>query len=372
MIHLLQLMLDQYHRSRPAQADADSSAFLESQNLGNTSRAGNASSPTRIESKDEQDRLFREAERHYEEFSKSNAGGSHRGSGSADSSGGNEATSSSYMQRAQEERQARIKAMEDRIRAEIASKRKGGDSVQEVADDPSPAYDADQDGSETYDDDQDARAAAAFEDEEKAENDHDRYNGRSTASLLQEIDQSIQTPAAPRAGEGQRQSSGGDLAGLLDLLGRYFQSACNAEISRIAGLNRDGLATLPPTFVEMIQSEAGEKLQQKVEDIMQQLIDGSSNVDRVFESNFRDLQDRYNRSPENARGAIQQFCEDFVGSMRAQLEDLFAGLVATAQDHARQSAAGRSGNNNRTGGHDHSPHKIHISRRGSVNIELGN
>ena len=111
VIHLLQLMLDQYHRSRPAQNDADTTAFLESQDLVASDTNGERRAP-RIESKDEQDRLFREAQRHFEEFA------ANSGSNSDDG-----AKDSTYLQRAQEERQARIKALEDRIRAEIASKR---------------------------------------------------------------------------------------------------------------------------------------------------------------------------------------------------------------------------------------------------------
>ena len=263
VIHLLQLMLDQYHRSRPAQSDPDTHAFLDSEESG----LGN--STTRIESKDEQDRLFREAERHYEEFAGSQGGQDNGASG--------DGSTSSYVQRAQQERQARIKAMEDRIRAEIANKRNLGDSTRDAADDtsagdtdvepPPPQFDSD--GEEAppppddfEEEDVDARRAGAAFDAEEAAEEQD-YNAKSTASLLQEIDQSIQA--------GSNAKPNRDLAQLLDLLGDYLQSTCNSEISRIADANRAGLDTLPQSFVEMIWSEANQKLQNKVEDIVQEV-----------------------------------------------------------------------------------------------------
>jgi len=100
---------------------------------------------------------------------------------------------------------------------------------------------------------------------------------------------------------------------------------------------------------------------------MLQLIDGSPEVDPSLAAEFKKLQYLFNNSGD-AHGAIQNFCDGLVGSMRPQLEDLFAGLVATAQDHARQSQQRNQGQ--ASSAKEQSPYKIHISRKGSVNIQM--
>ena len=106
--------------------------------------------------------------------------------------------------------------MEDRIRAEIASKREGGNSSTSA----DGADGRSDDGAALREEDLELDAPPPQSDSDNGdappepEEEKEDYGARSTASLLQEIDQSIQ--AGPDASVGRSER---DLNQLLELLG---------------------------------------------------------------------------------------------------------------------------------------------------------
>lgn len=111
-----------------------------------------------------------------------------------------------------------------------------------------------------------------------------------------------------------------------------------------------------------------QKLRQKVAEIIEQLVhNNTADIDTNIAEEFVTLRKSLGTSPttDHSDTILINFCDFLMGNLRAQLEDLFDGFVFTAQDHARRNVI-QNDPKQRT------PHKIHISRRGSVNISLGN
>ena len=288
VIQFLHLALAEYHSTRPAEGEDDAAK----QTARAEKEAGEDSfglgGKVLIQSKDEQDRLYKEAEASFAQ-----RGGSDEVKESGD-----------------DNREQRIRDLEDRIRAEIMSRKN-----------ETPGY------RDVQTEEQDV--------EEEEENDDDGDN--DAGLLIQAISDSIEK--------------------------------CNEAY--LANLMRENLeqAGLPENIQDEIRREVQLQLESKVEMCLEAVVDAAMSDDDVESDLVRKFRAcRGLRNGNEFRARVDDFCNSVVRSedVTQEIEPLVGLLITYAVQNFQQGEGNNSSPRREGGGQE----RVHISRSGSIDIRM--
>lgn len=288
VIQFLHLALAEYHSTRPAEGEDEAARQTERSEREAGENSFGVGGKVLIESKDEQDRLYKEAEAHFEN--------TQRDGGEVKSSG-------------DDNREQRIRDLEDRIRAEIMSRKMD-----------TPGYQ----GEDDDDDEDDAVDAGGDEDED----------GNDAGLLIQAISESIEK--------------------------------CNERY--LSDLIRENLESsgLPDAIQDEIRREVQLQLESKVEMVLESVVDAAMSDedgdDVELVSKFKSC--RGLPDGREFRSRVGSFCSSVVNSdeVTQEIEPLVGLLITYALQNFRQEggreSSGRAGE------------RVHISRSGSIDIQM--
>lgn len=315
VMQFLHLALAEYHETRPAEGEEATAHAVHAAESEAGEYSMGAGGQILVHSKEEQDRLFKEAERQYES-SMSNSG----------SRGAFHPTAESAS-----DRQQRIKEMEERIREEIAARRAAG----EVG----GTSDASQRNA--------LRRSMEAVDQDQKLMDHVRDVA----------------PPAPPGGDRARK----DL--LIEMSQRMHVVTTNYLDQLMESCQEKNL---PGEIVEEIRREVQLQLEAKVEQMLEAVVDASyaSNAESsdTLVNSFKSVISM--RVGRERSSGIGRFCDAVLQSpaLREEIEPLVALLTTFALSNLKKKEVGGGGYSGGGGGRGGA--NVHVSRTGSVDIEI--
>jgi len=287
VIQFLHLALAEYHSTRPAEGETEAARQTARAEREAGEDSFGVGGRTLIQSKDEQDRLYKEAEAHFEKTQRGELEDDSKDSGD-------------------DNREQRIRDLEDRIRAEIMSRKN-----------ETPGYRGDED-----------------EDVDVEEEDGD--DGNDAGLLIQAISDSIE-----RCNE------------------RYLENLMRQNLDS---------SGLPDNIQDEIRREVQLQLESKVEMTLEAVVDAAmSDEDGDGSELVRKFRDCRGMPDGKAfRSRVQDFCASVVNSeeVTQEIEPLVGLLITYAVQNFQQGdGGGQSGGSGQK-------ERVHISRSGSIDIRM--